>query len=358
MVEKAKVLVVDDSVFMQKLISNMIEEDDALQVIATARNGAEAVELVKRLRPDVVTLDIEMPEMNGLEALQQIMRECPTRVLMLSSMTQQGAEATVTALQYGAIDFIAKPSGSITKDLVRMKQELIAKMKLAMQTAPKAKPGWSGSNAMEQSSAARQHVVPQPSTRFREIVAIGTSTGGPRALDQVISSLPADFPAPVLIVQHMPPKFTKSLAERLHRSSALRVVEAEDGQIIESGCAYIAPGNYHMIAEESGAEYRIRLHQEPPCSGHRPSVDVLFDSVAKLDRLKQYYVLMTGMGGDGAQGMMRAKERAGERCVTIAESEETCIVYGMPRSAVELGCVDLVLPVTQIAEKLTTLVDK
>ncbi|TJY42601.1 chemotaxis response regulator protein-glutamate methylesterase [Cohnella pontilimi] len=348
-----KVLVVDDSLFMRKLITRLIDEDGTMKVIGSAMNGLEAVKLTKELLPDVVTMDIEMPYMNGLDALAQIMKERPTPIVMLSSLTEDGAAATITALQHGAVDFIRKPAGSISVDLYKVKEELAGKIKAAAQSKPvryspvprarMASPaGAAGSAGALQMNQKRMIV--------NEIVAIGTSTGGPRALETVISSLPENFAHPILVVQHMPPKFTYTLARRLDASSGVRVVEAEDNQLIQSGTAYIAPGDSHMKAVEINGELRIQLSQEALRSGHRPSVDVLFESVAKLRNLKRHLVIMTGMGSDGAKGMLLAKESGA--ATTIAEAEETCVVYGMPKCAVELGCVDHLLPLDRIAGKI------
>ncbi|OAB40146.1 chemotaxis response regulator protein-glutamate methylesterase [Paenibacillus glacialis] len=334
---------------MRKLISRLIAEDTALEVIGTARNGLEAVSMVRELKPDVVTLDIEMPEMNGLEALTIIMEHRPTPILMLSSLTQDGALATITALQNGAVDFISKPSGSVSFDLFKVKEELIFKIKQASQIPLR-------NLIVNNITVSKVDVGPKgnPQTgfskKFDQILALGTSTGGPKALDTVITALPANFPYPLLVVQHMPPKFTKSLAERLNRLSRVRVVEAEDNQLVLGGTVYIAPGDYHMTVVQTNGEFRIRLHQEPQVQGHRPSVDVLFDSIAKCKSLKRHFILMTGMGSDGAKGMLAAKAAGAHS--TIAESKETCIVYGMPRSAVELGCVDYTVPVHLITSKI------
>ncbi|AJS59520.1 protein-glutamate methylesterase/protein-glutamine glutaminase [Paenibacillus sp. IHBB 10380] len=346
---KIKVLVVDDSVFMRRLISRLIAEDTALEVIGIARNGLEAVSMVKELKPDVVTMDIEMPEMNGMEALTRIMEHRPTPILMLSSLTQDGASATITALQNGAVDFISKPSGSNSFDLFKVKEELISKIKQAAQIPLR--------NLILSNIIVSQVDLGQPRSaqtrltkEFDQILALGTSTGGPKALDTVITALPASFPYPLLVVQHMPPKFTKSLADRLNRLSSVRVVEAEDNQLVLGGTVYIAPGDYHMTAVQTNKEYRIKLHQEPQVNGHRPSVDVLFDSISQLKSLKRHFILMTGMGNDGAEGMLSAKQAGAHS--TIAESQETCIVYGMPGSAVKLGCVDYTVPLHLITSKI------
>ncbi|MBQ4901287.1 chemotaxis response regulator protein-glutamate methylesterase [Paenibacillus sp. Marseille-P2973] len=350
--EKIKVLVVDDSLFMRRMIVRLVEEDENIQVVGTARNGVEGVKLVKELRPDVVTMDIEMPEMNGIEALGKIMEELPTRVVMLSSLTKEGAEETITALQSGAVDFIAKPSGSVGTGLTGAREEIIGKIKAAARTPLSvliaARRGGAPQTVWEPKRA-----VPEAAKEFRQIVAIGTSTGGPKALETVLTGLPADFPYPVLVVQHMPPKFTLSLAQRLNNLCRIRVVEAEDGQLVQGGTAYIAPGGFHMTLTKKRDGVRIALHQEPPQNGHRPSVDVMFDSVSALPDLKKHYVLMTGMGSDGAKAMAQAKRQGAES--TIAEAQDSCVVFGMPRAAISLNCVDHVVPVTVIAAKIRQL---
>ncbi|MFD1705681.1 chemotaxis response regulator protein-glutamate methylesterase [Siminovitchia sediminis] len=354
---KVKVLVVDDSIFMRKLLSDIISKDGRLQVVGTAKNGREAIQLTEELKPDVITMDIEMPEMDGLTALRWIMRKFPTPVLMVSSLTEQGAYETIKALQLGAVDFIQKPSGSVSLDLYRVKDELLMKIKAVSKARLSNEPVSLNSKAQEPKNPAVMSKLekPRPGTKkFRQIFAIGTSTGGPKALETVIKGLPSDFHEPVVVVQHMPPKFTEYLAKRLDGISNVHVVEAQNNQVISGGTVYIAPGDYHMEIRKRGLEYRIKLNNEEPCNGHRPSVDVLFDSVSKLDHLKRHFIIMTGMGGDGAKGMMRAK-KSGAASTTIAESEETCIVYGMPKTAVNLGCVDHILPLPKISSKIISL---
>lgn len=360
---KSKILVVDDSVFMRKIISDMIGEDGRFEVVDTAKNGLEAIEKAKNLRPDVITLDIEMPVMNGLEALKRIMAEQPVPVVMLSSLTEEGAEETIAALEIGAIDFVRKPSGSISLDLFKVKTLLLDKLAMAAQTRvarpQPAKPGEMFAAPAPRSPEAvkaKELTVKQSSERIDRLVAIGTSTGGPRALQKVISALPERFQAPVLVVQHMPPNFTKSLAMRLDATSAVKVVEAADGDRLRNGVVYIAPGGWHMIVKRDDSGYRICLTKEAPRGGHRPSVDMLFDSLLPFRELKRHIVLMTGMGSDGAKGMQALKQAGA--LSTIAESSETCVVYGMPRAAVELNCVTDELPLHRIAAKLTELVAK
>jgi two-component system chemotaxis response regulator CheB len=350
---KIRVLVVDDSLFMRKLISRLIDEDTTLQVVGTAKNGLEALSLTKELLPDVITMDVEMPIMNGLEALILIMKERPTPVIMLSSLTQEGAFTTIEALQAGAIDFISKPSGSISVDLYKAKEEIVSKIKVAAQTSPRVWRTIAKSYPIVHNNVMKPKAVDRVAQKQKvidQVIAIGTSTGGPRALDTIISSLPADFPYPVLVVQHMPPKFTLSLAQRLDRSSEVRVTEAEDNELVKGGTVYVAPGNFHMTVVEIKGELRIKLHQGDLRSGHRPSVDVLFESVSKLSRLKCHYVLLTGMGSDGARGMLLAKESGASS--TIAEAKETCVVFGMPKSAIEYNCVDYVVPLDRISSKI------
>ncbi|MDQ1913328.1 chemotaxis response regulator protein-glutamate methylesterase [Paenibacillus sp. GD4] len=357
------VLVVDDSVFMRKMISDFITSDPEFRVVATAKNGKEAVELIKKHRPRAVTMDIEMPEMNGLEALRIVMREQPTPVIMLSSLTQEGAAETIKALEWGAFDFVGKPSGSISLDLHKVKDLLLEKLRAAVKSNAKkfADPVFPVSlkNKLTTPTLAKQTANQHGTagndlTRFEHLVAIGTSTGGPRALHKVLSELPSGFPAPIVIVQHMPPGFTKSLAQRLDSVSQIRVVEAEEGMRLESSTAYVAPGGYHLTVARSGPQYKIHLSHEQPRGGHRPSVDVMFESLLPLKELKRHIVIMTGMGSDGAKGMLALKQSGA--LTTIAESEETCIVYGMPRAAVELQCVTDIVPQQSIARKLATAV--
>ncbi len=348
-----KVLVVDDSAFMRKIIADLIMEDSQFIVIDSAKNGKEAVEKAIALRPDVITMDIEMPEMNGLESIKRIMRQCPIPIVMLSSVADESTRETVLGLEWGAVDFVKKPSGSISLDLYKVKDLLLEKLKIAANTRvsrltalhvdemdSKAPPGLAGDR--------------DAGAAFRDIVAIGTSTGGPRALHTVLAALPGHFPAPILVVQHMPPQFTKSLAERLDHHSSVRVVEARENDLLTAGTAYIAPGGWHMKVTKANADYRIQLTKEEPRSGHRPSVDMLFESLVPLSGLDRHLVLMTGMGSDGAKGMKAALE-AGAK-TTIAESEETCIVFGMPRAAIELKSAMHVLPLDQIPQKMIELI--
>ncbi|NMO95183.1 chemotaxis response regulator protein-glutamate methylesterase [Paenibacillus lemnae] len=346
-----KVLVVDDSLFMRRYIKQLAEEDGAIEVIGTARNGNEGIRMVMDLRPDVVTMDVEMPGMNGLTALSKIMEELPTRVLMISSMTREGADSTIQALQSGAVDFIAKPSG-LGPDMEGIKQEIISKIKAAARTPLSSLISARRKNRVNQVTGTCPKTA-RGACKFDQIIAIGTSTGGPKALETVLGGLPEGYPHPVLIVQHMPEKFTASLAERLNRNCRIVVKEAISGERLEGGTAYIAPGGYHMSVRVTQGKYEIIISQEEPLNRFRPSVDMLFYSVAALSNLQRHFILMTGMGSDGAKGMSYAKRHGAAS--TIVEAQETCVVFGMPRIAIQLGCVDHILPLTMIASKIRQL---
>ncbi|MED5016908.1 chemotaxis response regulator protein-glutamate methylesterase [Paenibacillus chibensis] len=422
-----KVIVVDDSAFMRKIFSDLIEKDPAFQVIDTAVNGRDAVEKITRLKPDIVTMDVEMPEMNGLEALKLIMAEYPLPVIMLSGINEEGMKETIIALESGAFDFIRKPSLTYSQHIEQVGDALLEQLKAAMsarerraafkakeqkkqqkqqqntedlttltaasapskvrRTKPEPVKRQAPLSKKPESAAKRQEnglepkreklvsFMPKPPQKpltveespaapayapassheqrgdIHQIVAIGCSTGGPRALKAVLEKIPAGLSAPVVIVQHMPPNFTKSLAQRLNSFSGLEVTEAEHGMVLKAGCAYVAPGGKHMrVAQSAGGRYTLMLSEDEPVNGHRPSVDVLFESLLPLSGLKRHAVLMTGMGSDGARMMKRLYDSGVNS--TFAESEETCVVYGMPRSAVELHCVSHVLPLQEIAAGL------
>ena len=371
--KKSKLLVVDDSAFMRKLISDFFTDHAQIEVVGSARNGKDAIKKIQQLKPDVVTMDVEMPEMNGLEALKEIMKVSPVPVIMLSSTTQRGTENTLTAMEYGAVDFVAKPSGTISLDLHKIQEELVHKV-LEASTVPVAKLkkplSKRGARAKTSTSfATNETVATKPSeiklaplvnkTRkkvewnkhSKKIILIGTSTGGPRALQEVITKIPANVDAPILIVQHMPAGFTKSLATRLDQMSKIHVKEAEQGDILQKGTAYIAPGGYHLKIRKVGSTFAVVLDQnEPPRSGHRPSVDVLFEDVSQYSDFDKVAVIMTGMGYDGSKGLVALKETG--NVIAIAESAETCIVYGMPKAAVETQLVDEVADVDEIAQTI------
>lgn len=348
-----QVLVVDDSAFMRKLIVDFLQEEPSIEVIGTARNGIEAIEKVNKLRPDVITMDIEMPKMNGLDALAIINKQTPTPIIMLSSTTKIGAENTIIAMQNGAIDFVTKPSGPISLDLIKVKEELIQKVKHAsqvnmdkvcrplVQTKLNKKP-------VESILVPNHHNSWNQSRK--KLICIGSSTGGPRALQEVITNLPDSIKAPILIVQHMPAGFTKSLANRLNSMSDITVKEAEDGDILEDGVAYIAPGNAHIQLNKHGSKVSISLDHSPPIKGHRPSVDFMFQSVSKLSEYDKIAVILTGMGSDGSKGLIELKNNGNVKA--IAESENSCIVFGMPKSAIATNLVDEIKDLEQISNTI------
>ncbi|MER1988908.1 MAG: chemotaxis response regulator protein-glutamate methylesterase [Solibacillus isronensis] len=370
--QKTKLLVVDDSAFMRKLISDFFSDHRHIEVIGAARNGKDAIKKIEQLKPDVVTMDVEMPEMNGMEALKEIMQKYPLPVIMLSSTTKRGAENTLMAMEYGAVDFVAKPSGSISLDLHKIKDELVRKVEGASKvTVSKLKKPFRKSTVANQAirhpfnnqeskvkSLLKPTVnidIPIKKTEWsktsKKIILIGTSTGGPRALQEVITKIPANVGAPILIVQHMPAGFTKSLAARLDQLSEIHVKEAEQGDLLQKGTAYIAPGGYHLKLRKVGSSFAVVLdNQEPPRAGHRPSVDVMFEDVSQYSEFDKIAVIMTGMGYDGSKGLVSLKKTG--NVMAIAESAETCIVYGMPKAAVETQLVDEVADVDDIAQTI------
>lgn len=347
--KKISVLVVDDSAFMRRVITDIIESEPQLKVVDTAKNGKEAIEKIRTIGPDVVTMDVEMPVMDGITALKEIMKEKPVPVLMLSSLTQEGADATVKALELGAVDFITKPTSIFKMNTEDMKTHLVDKIRIAAKAKLQSP---AISTSVRQKSTLVQ-TMSQGGFGLKKIVAIGTSTGGPRALQEVLPYLPQNLPASILVVQHMPPGFTKSLADRLNNISQIHVKEAEEDDVLLPGHAYIAPGDYHLKVVKIGSNYRIRLTKEDPVSGHRPSVDMMMDSLAQLQVSNVMGVIMTGMGSDGARGMKNLKN---QNAYNIAQNEETCVVYGMPKSAVNLGCIDEIIPLQEIADKITKVV--
>ncbi len=335
-----RVLIVDDSAFMRKALSIMLEGDPEVKVVGTARDGLEAIEKVHALKPDIVTLDIEMPRMDGLTALRRIMREHPVPVIMVSSLTQEGAQATIEALEAGAVDFIPKQHAYVSIEISRIRAELLEKIKAIAKKRLFRVP---------RRHAAQADTTPTLQFRDARAIAIGVSTGGPRALQQVIPTLPDDLPVPVLIVQHMPPHFTRSLAERLNSLSPLPVVEAEEGMVLQPGHVFLAPGGRHLVLRGRNGQPPLIQTPVEPATLHRPSVDVMFESVCQTFDGKVLAVVMTGMGRDGLEGARLIKQRGGK---VIAQDEATCVVYGMPRAIVEAGLSDAVLPLELIGPTL------
>lgn len=348
--KKIRVLVADDSAFMRKVLSDIINSDPSLEVVGTARNGEEALQKALTLHPDVITLDVEMPVLDGLSTLEKIMEQHPVPVIMLSASTTAGASATITALERGAVDFLAKPGGPVSLDIGKSQEEIINKIKMAAEVPRHKCQNYRQDNLCLGLDTLEKNKFATSVTTVNTfaLIAIGTSTGGPRALHEVLSRIPAGLNAALFIVQHMPPGFTKSLAQRLDSVSSLAVKEAEEGDEVKNGFAYIAPGDYHMEVLPRQNKLFIHLHQGPNVNGHRPSVDVLMHSVARIDAHK-VGVIMTGMGQDGAQGMLALK-KAG--AINIGESSTTCVVYGMPKAAKQLGAIDYEVPVHEIAERI------
>jgi len=343
-----KVLVVDDSAFMRRVISDIINQSADLEVVATARDGQDALNKINEYKPDVVTMDVEMPNMDGLGALEKIMRNNPLPVIMLSSVTKTGADQTLRALQLGAIDFIAKPSGSISLDIDKVKDEILGKIRIAAGARKKLQ-NLNIISEPDKKSFKNQSKSAGTMRDLHQLVLIGTSTGGPKALYQVIPRLPAEIKAGVLVVQHMPPGFTRSLAERLDTISQIRVKEAEQGEQVLPGTAYIAPGDYHLKVRHEKSALLVELDQSPPRGGLRPAADVMFESAAREYWANMVCVIMTGMGHDGAAALPLLKQRGAK---IIAEDQSTCIVYGMPKAAVETGLVDKVVPLTNIYKEI------
>lgn len=345
-----KVLIVDDSAFMRKLLSDLFSAEPDFLVIDTARNGMDAVSKVKLLKPDLITMDVEMPIMDGIKSLEVIMKDTPTPVLMISSLTRDGADATMRALELGAVDFVAKSAG-IMSSVAGISNEILDKSRAAVH----AKVFKFVERPVKAVPITKPITCAPVFSGDERILAIGTSTGGPRALQEIITKLPGDLPCGVVIVQHMPPGFTKSLSERLNSLSALTVKEAEHNDVIRPGLVLIAPGDYHMEIRREGNKKVIKLNQNSPIGGHRPAVDPMMQSVAEVYGQRTVGVILTGMGHDGAKGIKAIKEQRG---YTIAEDQSTAVVFGMPKSAIELGVVDKVAPLSAIAAEIVKAVIK
>ncbi|MCR4431641.1 MAG: chemotaxis response regulator protein-glutamate methylesterase [Tepidanaerobacteraceae bacterium] len=375
MVEKIRVMVVDDSAFMRKFISDMINAENDMEVVFSARDGIEAVEKAPTVKPDVITMDVEMPRKNGLEALKELMasEEC-FQVIMLSGMTTQGSSITMEALSLGAFDFVQKPSGFTYFKIDNIKNELVEKIRYAWQRGKKLKERKGNRSCLKarrqekyDAGGSRTKDAAVLSTKYDErtasdaetlkltkkieALALGASTGGPKVLYDVITVLPRDINMPVFVVQHMPAGFTKAFAERLDLNSFLTVAEAVDGEPIIPGRVYIAPGGYHMTVDGS----QIKLDTSPPIHGVRPAVDKLFISAAQRYNDALLCCIFTGMGRDGAAGVKEVKSRGG---TVIAQDEATSVVYGMPKAAYDTGCVDMVLPDFRVAEEIIKLIRK
>jgi two-component system, chemotaxis family, protein-glutamate methylesterase/glutaminase len=344
--ERIRVLVVDDSALMRKLIPTILERDPSIEVIGTAMDGAFALKKIEEFHPDVVTLDLEMPRMDGIEALRLIMRRAPMPVIVFSTHSREGAYSTFKALALGAIDFVAKPRDAAAGHLDAIAVELIEKIKVAKRA----------SGRKIRANVAIETQPPQKKSSSatlppNRIVAIGISTGGPNALQYVLSQIPADFSASILVVQHMPEGFTEMFARRLDECCALGVQEARSGDLLLAGRVLICPGNRHMVVRRMPRGDMAVLSDGPPVNGHRPSADVLFHSVAQEFTLTSVGVIMTGMGDDGAEGLGAIKAAGG---MTVAQSEDTCVVSGMPRAAILKGYANKIVPLESMSAFLVS----
>lgn len=381
-----KVLVVDDSLVFRKILTEALDKDPGIKIVGSAANGREALQLIRTLRPHLIVLDVEMPEMDGLQTLDEIRRQrLDVGVIMFSSLTVKGAVTTFEALAKGAFDFVPKPTGTgaFSESVKRIKDDLIPRIRAYAESRinraqasrrpappPSITPAPAASRQIPTRQPARVQTPSQPvsgnlnkearpcatSATFvtrrlfsPEAVAIGVSTGGPNALNDVIPRLPGNFGLPVFLVQHMPPVFTAQLAKRLNDKSAIKVVEAQDNMPVEPATVYIAPGDFHMEVRGEGNQRIIRLNQGPPVNSCRPAVDVLFQSIAKVYGGKVIAVIMTGMGQDGFVGCQELKSKG---AVIIAQDKETCVVWGMPKFVTEAGLADRVSPLDKIAESI------
>lgn len=347
-----RVLVVDDSSFFRRRLTEIFNSDTHIEVIGSAVNGQEAVELVKKLKPDVVTMDIEMPIMDGITAVKKIMQTNPLPILMFSSLTTDGAQATLNALEAGAVDFLPKRMEDISQDREAAKRQLCARVRLiSARGLKKADAPTSVRPAMKKTESAL--VRPAMPTRTRRggyrLVILGTSTGGPVALQKVLTSLPATFPLPILLVQHMPASFTPAFAERLNKLSGISIKEACDGDHLQKGWAYLAPGGKQMLVEDQRGSQVIRIIESPPDQTYKPSVDITFGSAAKLFAGDVLAVVMTGMGADGREGAKMLKNHG---ATVWAQDKDTSVIYGMPAAIAEAGLADNILALDAIAPAL------
>ena len=369
---KIKVLIVDDSIFMRKALETLLSGEPDIEIVGMAKNGLEAIEMAEQFKPDIITMDIEMPTMDGITALERIMKSNPTPVIMVSSLTKEGADATLKALDLGAVDFMTKDSQSFggtdiekgLKDKIRK----FAKNKSLVKLLTTSSTSNFNSNQSFRIPGAHSHPasVSTPfahsshvdgskrvvinKTGIKRVVALGTSTGGPQSLQKVIPLLPADLGVPVVVTQHMPPNFTQSLATRLNTLSKVEVVEAQGKEKLEPNVVYIAKGGYHLKFQKVGASVYTELSTEPSNVFNIPGVDVMVDSIAEIYGKECLGVIMTGMGSDGCKGLKNLKNMGG---TIIAQNEPSCIVYGMPRAVVDAGIADEIVPLEEIAARIT-----
>lgn len=348
---KIRVLVVDDAVMMRRMISTVLEEDPEIEVAGVAARGSIALQKIPQVNPDAITMDVEMPDMNGIETVREIRKIYPKiPIIMFSTLTSRGAASTLEAISAGATDYVGKPAnvGSVTEGMERLRDDLIPKLKANVLPPPFT------AKALGVSSGP--HTEPSSETCFArrpvgslEIVCIGTSTGGPNALADVFQHIPADFPLPIVIVQHMPPLFTGMLAERLNRLRSVTFHEGTEGLALEAGNAYIAPGGKHMTVHRRGLDIVLGLNEKPPENSCRPAVDVLFRSVVNTFQGSVLGVVMTGMGQDGLRGCENIREAGGQ---IVIQDEESSVVWGMPGYVAQAGLADKILPLNQIASEI------
>lgn len=341
-VPTTKVLIVDDSALVRQILSYIIDREPDMTVVGAAADPLAAREMIKALNPDVLTLDVEMPKMDGLEFLEKLMRLRPMPVVMVSSLTERGAEVTLRALELGAVDFVAKPSIGVAEGLEAYAEEIVAKLRVAARSVV--------ARHKKVPIGARLVVPSSIKGASEKLILLGASTGGTEAIKAFLLDMPPTCP-PILIVQHMPSGFTASFAKRLDGLCRIAVKEAQDGERVLPGHAYIAPGGRHMVLKRSGAYYQAAINDDEPVSLHRPSVDKLFDSAVPNVGANTVAVIMTGMGKDGARGMLALHEAG---VYTVAQSEASCVVYGMPREAVQIGAVDAVMDLTDMAAHVLT----
>ena len=344
-----RVMVVDDSAFMRFSITQQLNEDPEILVVGAASNGNEALRLIPQLQPDVITLDVEMPHLDGISTLREIMRNFPRPVIMFSSLTREGTSETIQALMLGAVDFIPKPDNRL--DIRTAMSEITVKIKQAAKAKVKPVASYLSKAPVPQALPRSEKAV-RTYQKLTPVILIGSSTGGPGALSEIIPALPASLPSPVLVVQHMPSGFTRSLSERLNSLSPLKVKEAEPGDQLMVGQVLVAPGGFHMVLDENE---RIALNQRPAVHGVRPAVDVTLNSLNKRFGKNMIGVILTGMGSDGAIGMSILHSAGG---YVIAEHESTCVVWGMPRCVVEAGAASIVLPRPQIARAIESAINE
>lgn len=347
--ESIRILIVDDSPFMRRAISSLLEGEDSVKVVGFAVDGEDALVKIQDLKPDVVTMDIEMPKMNGLTALKIIMEKFPLPVIMLSSLTEDGAKATLDALDIGAVDYIPKNLSNVSLNILKIKDDLVSKIKAVVKKKFIARkmPTPGVESAKHYSTAQCRD---GSWNKKINLVAIGSSTGGPRALQDIIPQIPDSFPVPIILVQHMPKAFTGPFAERLSAASHINVIEACGNEIIKPGTAYLSPGDKHLTLKKiAGEGIKISLSNEPVNLINRPSVSVMMESAAAVYPGSTLGVILTGMGSDGLLGMKRIKESGGR---TIAQDEATCVVYGMPKAIVDAGLADIIIPLYNIAGEI------